>query len=128
MSQRTQPRVDFYRGKKPTELPVYFVAEAAHYLRLPTTTVRSWVFGRPYPTGTSPTLSKPLVIPADPKGGLLSFLNLVELHVLSSIRRVHQVKPKAVRRAIDYLHKSFHSDHPLLDRKMLTDGKSLFIE
>jgi uncharacterized protein (DUF433 family) len=59
---------------------------------------------------------------------MLSFLNLIELHVLSSIRRGHQVKLPAVRRAVDYLRKRLHSDHPLIDRQMLTDGKSLFLE
>mgnify|MGYP003394866665 CR=1 FL=1 len=72
--------------------------------------------------------SAPLVTAADPERFLFSFLNLVELHVVSSIRRVHGVKPKPVRRAIDYLRKTFKSDHPLLSRQMLTDGKSLFIE
>ena len=30
-------------------LPAYSVAEAAHYLRLPVATLRSWILGRPYP-------------------------------------------------------------------------------
>jgi uncharacterized protein (DUF433 family) len=109
-------------------VPTYFFAEAAHYLRLPVATIRSWVLGREYQIGTGTTVSTPLILAADPKRHLLSFLNLVELHVLSSIRRFHQVKPRAVRKAIGYLRKRFHADHPLLDRQMLTDGKSLFIE
>jgi uncharacterized protein (DUF433 family) len=48
--------------------------------------------------------------------------------VLGSIRRTHQVKLRAVRKAIDYLHKRFDPHHPLVDRQMLTDGKDLFIE
>ncbi len=55
-------------------------------------------------------------------------MNLAELHVLGSIRRAHQVNLPAVRKAIDYLRDRFGSDHPLLDRQMLTDGKDLFIE
>jgi uncharacterized protein (DUF433 family) len=125
---RKQPHFDIYGGKNPTEMPAYFLAEAAHYLRLATTTVRSWVLGREYQTEAGLIVSRPLVDPADPEGLLLSFLNLVELHVLSSIRRVHRVKPRAVRKAIEYLRKKFHSAHPLLDRQMLTDGKSLFLE
>jgi len=50
------------------------------------------------------------------------------MHVLGSIRRAHQVKLPAVRQAIDYLRRRFRSDHPLLERQMLTDGKDLFIE
>jgi uncharacterized protein (DUF433 family) len=58
----------------------------------------------------------------------LSFFNLVELHVLASIRRGHRLKLQAVRKAINYLRKKFNRSHPLLDRQMLTDGKDLFIE
>jgi uncharacterized protein (DUF433 family) len=126
--QQTFSTPDIYGGKKPAEVPTYFIDEAAHYLRLPATTIRSWVVGRDYQTGRGAARSKPLVSPADPRTPLLSFLNLVELHILSSIRRGHQVKPKPVRRAIDYLKKTFHAKHPLLDRRMLTDGKSIFIE
>ncbi len=48
--------------------------------------------------------------------------------MLGSIRRHHQVKLPAVRQAIDYLRQVFKSDHPLLEKKMLTDGSDLFIE
>jgi uncharacterized protein (DUF433 family) len=70
----------------------------------------------------------PLIDIADSTGRLLSFMNLAELHVLGSIRRAHQVKLPAVRKAVEYLRKRFRSDHPLLDRQMLTDGQDLFIE
>jgi uncharacterized protein (DUF433 family) len=70
----------------------------------------------------------PVISSASPSKRLLSFQNLVELHVLSSIRKVHKVDLPSVRRAIDYIQKRFNSDHPLLDKQMLTDGKSLFIE
>jgi len=82
--------------------------------------------GRKYPT-RSAAVFLPLINIADPNGLLLSFKNLGELHVLGSIRRAHQVKLPAVRQAIDYLRKRFRSDHPLLEREMLTDGKDLFI-
>jgi uncharacterized protein (DUF433 family) len=113
---------------KPGGAPTYLISEAAHYLCLPATTVRSWITGNQYQTKHGTRRSPPLAVAADPRRLLLSFLNLVELHVISSVCRVHGVKPKPVRRAIDYLGKTFHSDHPLLQRKMLTDGKSLFIE
>lgn len=111
----------------PSEAPSYFIGEAAHYLCLPNRTVRDWVLGRDYPTESGVVRAKPLVCPADPDNRLLSFLNLVELHVIASIRRVHHLQLKAVRRAIDYLRRSFGSSHPLLDRQMMTDGKDLFI-
>jgi uncharacterized protein (DUF433 family) len=123
-----RPRPDIYRGKDPKDLPLYWLTEAAHYLRLPLATVRSWVVGRDYPTEKGKRVS-PAVIPiADPNDRLLSFHNLVELHVLSSIRRTHAVQLKAVRAAVKYLRDRLDSKHPLLDHQMLTDGKDLFME
>ena len=120
--------ISIYGGKNPGDIPFYSISEAAHYLRLPTATVRLWVIGRQYQTQSGEADFPPLIDIADPTGRLLSFTNLSELHVLSSIRRAHEVKLRAVRKAIDYLRERFRSDHPLLDRQMLTDGKDLFIE
>jgi uncharacterized protein (DUF433 family) len=120
--------IDIYKGKSPADIPVYTISEAAHYLRLPVATIRSWAVGRQYPTQSGSGDFRPLIDIADPDGRLLSFRNLGELHVLGSIRRAHQVKMPAVRQAIDYLRQQFRSDHPLLEKKMLTDGKDLFIE
>jgi uncharacterized protein (DUF433 family) len=120
--------IDIYKGKNPGDIPVYSISEAAHYLRLPVATIRSWTMGRQYPTQSGDAAFRPLIDIADPDGLLLSFKNLAELHVLGSIRRAHQVKMPAVRQAIDYLRKVFRSDHPLLAKQMLTDGKDLFIE
>jgi uncharacterized protein (DUF433 family) len=127
MPVQTEHRAVFGWGN-PVEQPAYLIKEAAYYLRLPAGTVRDWVFGRKYPTAAGVRRTKPLIQPADPVKRLLSFQNLVELHVIASVRRVELLELKAVRRAIDYLREKFQSKHPLLDRKMLTDGQSLFIE
>jgi uncharacterized protein (DUF433 family) len=119
---------NIYGGKKPGEVPIYNVSEAAHYLRLPRATIRSWAVGRRYPLQTGHGDFQPLIEIADPTESLLSFMNLVELHVLASIRRAHGVKLPAVRKAIDFLRERFDCEHPLLDRQMLTDGRDLFIE
>jgi uncharacterized protein (DUF433 family) len=50
------------------------------------------------------------------------------LHVLGSICRGHRAERRAVRRAVAYLGKEFQSDHPLLDRRMLTDGTDLLLK
>lgn len=122
------PTVDIYGGRNPAEIASYSIPEAAHYLQLPPATVRSWALGRRYPTDEGPRFFKPLVHIADVSKRLLSFQNLVELHVLSAIRRKHQVKLREVRRAIDYVGKQLKTDHPLVDQQMLTDGRHLFID
>jgi uncharacterized protein (DUF433 family) len=121
-------KTDIYRGGSPIELPLYQIAEAAHYLCLPVATVRSWTVGRHYPVELGTKHFKPLIVPVDRDGQRLSFCNLVELHVLSSMRTKHKLQIREVRRAIDYLEKQFRSKHPLLQQDMLTDGKELFIE
>jgi uncharacterized protein (DUF433 family) len=120
--------LDIYDGQKPSMAPIYSLADSAHYLRLPKATIRSWVIGREYPTRSGPTTFLPLISIADPQRRLLSFRNLVELHVLSSIRRNHKVELHAVRSAISYLKEKFGSEHPLLHPNMYTDGKYLFID
>src|SRR5947209_4237987 len=125
---RLHSKLDIYGGKKPWDIPIYSVVDAAHHLQLAPATVRSWTFGRNYSTLSGTMTFHPVICIADQANRLLSFHNLVELHVLSSIRQKHKVKLKTVRRAIEYLQDRSGSLHPLLEREMLTDGKDIFIE
>jgi uncharacterized protein (DUF433 family) len=123
-----RPSVDLYGGKDLISLPRYSIPQAAHHLRLPRGTVRSWVVGRNYPTMNGQRRSTRIVIPADPKGQVLSFSNLAELHVLCAIRRIHGVRLDNIRSAVAFLRKQFRSEQPLIEREFLTDGQDLFIE
>ena len=87
----------------PRVLPAYSVAEAAHHLRMPEETLRSWVVGRWYPVAGQSKRSRPLIHLDDPQRQYLSFINLVEAHVLAAIRRRHGVKLPKVRTALDYV-------------------------
>ncbi len=51
----------------PRLVPAYSVAEAAHYLRMPEGTLRSWVVGRLTPLLDSSKRSRPLIHLDDPK-------------------------------------------------------------
>lgn len=114
--------------KPPEEQPAYGLAEASRYLSIPSATLRSWVAGRKYPTESGPRFFRPIIqLPADVRAGL-SFVNLVEAHVLDAIRRHHQVPLNKIREAIHYLRKHFSSAHPLAEQKFQTDGIDLFIE
>jgi uncharacterized protein (DUF433 family) len=117
-----------YGGKDPAAVPAYSIPEAARFIRVPQATVRSWVLGRTYPSRTGPRSFDAVIDAADPARRSLSFLNLVELHVLSAIRRDHGVKFDAVRKAVQFLRRRLTSRHPLADVQMLTDGKHLFVE
>jgi uncharacterized protein (DUF433 family) len=112
------------------ERPLYTVAEAARYLKLPVSTVRAWCFGQWYRRGEGDEskLFKAVIDPADRRERRLSFVNLVELLVLSAIRRKHRVSLPHVRSAIAYMQRHYPSLHPLADNAFQTDGVNLFIE
>src|SRR2546428_13645327 len=110
------------------ELPAYGIAEAAHYLLVPRATLRAWAAGMSYGTDSDRRFFKPVIQPAAKSPVALSFINLIEAHVLAAIRRKHRVDMPAVRRAIEYLRKEFGSSHPLADHKFETNGVDLFVE
>jgi uncharacterized protein (DUF433 family) len=113
--------------KDPRELPYYGIAEASHYLRIPVPTLRSWVKGRNYPTGRGVKFFKPLIELPDPKAPWLSFVNLIEAHVLDAIRREHEIAMPKVRTAVDVLKREFDARHPLAEKSLETDGLDLFV-
>jgi uncharacterized protein (DUF433 family) len=71
-------------------LPAYTLGEAARYLRLPLPTLRAWAVGRDYATGTGRGRSLPALALAGTKPPMLSFVNLIEAHVLAAITREGQ--------------------------------------
>jgi uncharacterized protein (DUF433 family) len=103
--------------------PAYPFGEAAHYLNLPVSTLRAWCLGRGGPHRFRP------VIRLDGKPGEgLSFINLVEAHVLAALRRLHGVKLGKVRGALDYVARQLQIDRPLADIQFQTGGVDLFVE
>jgi uncharacterized protein (DUF433 family) len=108
--------------------PAYGIVEAAHYLGIPKATLRSWVLGRHYPTGKGKRFFRPIIELADKDQRLLSFENLVEVHVLDAIRRAYGVAFWRVRRAVEYLKTRLGSKHPLAEQRFVTDGVDLFVE
>ncbi|HEY3358525.1 MAG TPA: DUF433 domain-containing protein [Polyangia bacterium] len=113
----------------PREVPNYTVVEAAAYLRLPPTTIRRWIAGQAYGTKSGgPRRAAPVIETAAGRPPLLSFWNLVELFVLASIRRHHNIPLQKVRKALRYVRREFGTPRPLAHEDFLTDGVELFIE
>src|SRR5438105_14454888 len=84
--------------------PAYGLAEAARYLKVASATLHSWVAGRPYPkAGGKIARFQPLIHPPRRNPPVLTFWNLIEAHVLRSLRTEHGVSLKAVRQALDYV-------------------------
>jgi hypothetical protein len=105
-----------HNGRDLRAVPAYGINEAAHYLGIPKATLRSWVLGRHYPTETGKRFFRPIIEFPDKEQRLLSFVNLVEAHVLDAIRRAHGIALWRVRKAIDYLKKQLGSSHPLAEQ------------
>ncbi len=124
-----RPLVDIYGGSDPREIPAYRVTDAAAYLDLPVTTLRAWSRGMNYThKDGSKGYFKPVFSLPAPDRSLLSYLNLVEAFVLSSLRRKHLIDLYKIRAAIDSLRARFNSAHPLAEHEFQTNGVDLFVE
>jgi uncharacterized protein (DUF433 family) len=93
--------------KDPRTIPLYSIDDAARYLRIPSSTIRSL-------TSVEPCI--------------LSFMNLVEIHVLRAIHQTHQIQLNKLREALDYLDNTFKIPHPLATEQFRTEGMDLFVE
>ncbi len=110
-------------GLPPRERPAYTVAEVSHYVGTPAATVRAWVKGQA-------GFRRVLRLDDERQGPpLLSFLNLVEVHVLDALRRYHRLPLPRIRRALGFLARRYpRHRHPLAELDLKTDGFSLFVD
>ena len=103
-----------------TETPIYGVAEAAQYLRVPQNTLAYWLKGG----GSIP----PLIKLASTEPPRLSFSNLLECYMLSSMRAIYDVRIPKVRKALSTLAKYVQHKHPRSEQAFQTNRRDLFIE
>lgn len=108
--------------------PAYPFIEAAHYLDMPVSTLRSWCIGQDYKVNGETRRFRPLIELDGEKAEGLSFLNLVEAHVLAAIRRKHDIPLPRVREALAFMQEKLNTSRTLVERSFQTDGVSLFIE
>lgn len=118
----------FHNNGELRDIPAYGLSEASHYLGIPKATLRSWVLGRHYPIETGKQFFRPIIELPDKEKPLLSFVNLVESHVLEAIRQRHGIKFWRVRGAVEYIERHLDSRHPLAEQRFVTDGADLFVE
>jgi len=108
--------------------PAYGLAEAARYLKLSPGTLRSWAIGRHYPTARGRGRFQPLLSLASKTPPMVSFWNLIEAHVLRSLRTDHGVSVKALRKALTYAEHELNIEHLLLRKDLCTDAGKLCLE
>ena len=113
----------------PLNVPTYTYADAAWYLGLSASTVRAWARGTTYRASDGGQRSfEPVIELPNPRVSLLSFTNMVELHVLSAIRRQHSISLPKVRQALDWVQREFDTPHPLARLEFRTDGVDIFLD
>src|SRR5580704_3787312 len=84
-------------------LPAYPLAEVARIVGANPATLRSWLHGRSYKVNGQKRYSAPVLKATQAEGCPLSFIDLVEAHVLLAIRRGYGIPMRNLRRAVDYL-------------------------
>lgn len=112
----------------PRGQPAYSLAEAARYVKVANATLRSWVVGRPYPKAEGVGHSRPLIHPPRRQPPMLSFWNLIEAHVLRSLRTEHGISLAAVRQAIGFAERSLGIESLLRSKELRTQGGELLLE
>jgi uncharacterized protein (DUF433 family) len=119
---------NLYSRIDPRNIPIYSIKDAARYLQIPSSTIRSWTVGTHYPVQNGSNFFEPLIEIPQSKPYLLSFTNLVEIHVLRAIRKHHKIQLDRVRTALNFINEEFKVSHPLATQKFSTDGVDLFVE
>jgi uncharacterized protein (DUF433 family) len=116
-----------YGEVDPRELTAYKIRDVANYLNMPPSTLRCWVKGQAYKTKTGDGWFQALIVP--PAEGGLSFMNLLEAHVLVALRRQRYVPMQDIRAALRaILRKDPGVKYPLATKGFSTVGKTLFVE
>lgn len=110
------------------EIPAYNILQASRHLKIPRETLRRWVRGQAFPSSKKGYVFKPVIKLPDRKRPLLSFVNLIEAHVLDGMRRQYSVPFYKIRDGLAFLDEKYPSKHPLADRLFRTNGVDLFIE
>ena len=101
------------------ELGGYRVSEAARYAETSAATVARWLRGDAAPgRRMAPVLARPGA------GGLLSYLELVEIAFVADFRRLGMALER-LRQAHDYLRTTFEVAHPFAEVRFRSDGAHL---
>jgi uncharacterized protein (DUF433 family) len=124
--------VDIYSGKDPLEMPLYTIAEASRYLKIPRSTVSYWAKGGTYTSRGQQKRFEPLI--TMPSKFKLSFHNLIELYAANALRtgsdgdKSNAVRVESIRPALEYAEDKLGIHRLLLSKELLTGGGHLFIK
>lgn len=111
-----------YGGIDPRDIPRYNYPEAARATGVPASTIATWVRESKHPKG----FFKP-VIERPGEGGRLSFFNLIEVHVLRSLRTKHGIQLQQVREAAAVAEAEYSIPKLLLSEELCFNAGDLFL-
>ncbi|MEP6516791.1 DUF433 domain-containing protein [Microcoleus vaginatus] len=121
----------------PREIPIYSIPQAAQYLRLPKDRLRSWVGCWSSKTKADKRFFEPLIKLPNPKNfellpqsktTLLSFINLVEAHVLIAIFKATGFSRKQLSTALDYIKRYLSTPQLYARKEFESKGINLLFE
>lgn len=111
------PAGEFWRSR--LYVPNYRIREAARYAHLSPQTVAKW--------HTKPGSNRRSTLSTKEKGAALSYLQLIEVAVVSSFRKAG-VKLRKIEAAREYLAKQMEVEFPFAAYRFKTDGKDLWMD
>ncbi len=115
----------YERLEERARTPRYTIPQAAEIVGRPANTVRRWSLGHRRKYQGRPAVDHPLIsVDGDPVGLPLSFLNLLELQLLSRYR--NEAALQAIRRALEFVAKELEIPRPLISIEFKVRGGELF--
>jgi len=109
-------------------LPAYPLAEAARFLGARPTTLSAWFHGRHYTASGNKRFAAAVLPATQCQGQPISFLDLVEAHVLLAIRKGYGIPLQRFRAAMDHLREISDDLHFLAHRDFYHDRRDLFLK
>lgn len=119
---------DIYDGNDPRLLPAYPLAEAAWLAGVPNATLRAWMKPGSVTKSGQIEPTTPVIVRPESDTQYLSFVNVIEAHILSAIRNRYKIPLSRVRSAVAFMRRHLGSVHPLAEKRFKTDGLDLFYE
>jgi uncharacterized protein (DUF433 family) len=131
MKQRRQSKIKGMNAGQPIPdklLPVYPLAQVARFVGCNQGTLRAWMRGRTYVSGGEKRRAKPMFEHSSHPRAALTFLDLVEAHMLHLVRRGYGIPMRNFRTAVEYLRRVGGDAHFLAHKDFVHDKKHLYLK
>lgn len=128
MDSSVEAATALYAGVDPRDLPRYSYPEAARATGVPASTIAAWVRGMGYSTKAGGKGFFQPVIERPSDGRQLSFYNLIEVHVLRSLRTKHAIRLHQVREAAAVAEAKYDISKLLISEQLRFGAGDLFLQ